>query len=332
MNDMATARANILDESTKTARSAIDLSIVIPVYYNEGSLSNTIASLASEVLEHNAGLQCEIICVDDGSGDGSLAELLSLRKRYPHLIKVIKFTRNFGQVAALFAGFSIARGRCVVAMSADGQDPASLINDMLKVHLDESMDIVICTREGRDESYYRILTSKLFYWLMRKLSFPNMPGGGFDFVLLGRRVLDVMLRNQDAHPFLQGQILWTGFKTKFIRYHRREREIGTSRWTFGKKITMLIDGVMSYSFVPIRFMSIAGATIALLGFLYAVVIFILKLVWGNPVPGMALLTILILVLGGFQLLTLGIIGEYLWRTLAQVRNRDPYVIDAVYDD
>ena len=172
----------------------------------------------------------------------------------------------------------------------------------------------------------------IFYRLIRKLSFPNMPEGGFDYLLLGRRALDLLMRNQEAHPFFQGQILWTGFKTEFLKYHRREREIGKSRWTFGKKITMLIDGVMSYSFVPIRFMSVSGVMVALLGFLYAIVIFIGKLVWGNPVPGMALLPILILVLGGFQLLTLGIIGEYLWRTLAQVRNRDPYVIDAVYDD
>lgn len=332
MNEMTMVDDTARNDSSGAPQAVVDYSIVIPVYYNEGSLSLTIASLKSEVIDKNIALRCEIICVDDGSGDGSLAELLRLRKQYPKLVRVVKLTRNFGQVCALMAGFSIVRGRCIVVLSADGQDPPGLVNEMLKAHLDESMEIVICTREGRDESYYRRLTSKLFYWLMRKLSFPNMPGGGFDYLLLGRRALDVLLRNQEAHPFFQGQILWMGFKTKFIKYHRREREVGTSRWTFGKKVTALIDGVMSYSFMPIRFMSVAGVVVALLGFLYAIAIFVGKLVWGNPVPGMALLPILILVLGGFQLLTLGIIGEYLWRTLAQVRNRELYVIDEIYDD
>jgi glycosyltransferase involved in cell wall biosynthesis len=311
--------------------ASVDCSIVIPVYYNEGSLSKTMASLKAEVIDPNSDLTCEVIFVDDGSRDGSLAELLRLHDEHPGLVKVIKFTRNFGQVAALMAGCGMAKGRCVVLMSADGQDPAGLIVDMLKVRLEESVDIVVCSRQGRDESQYRIWTSKLFYWLMRRLSFPNMPGGGFDFVLLSRRVVEVILRNQEAHPFLQGQILWTGFTTKFIDYVRREREIGASRWTLKRKITYLIDGVVGYSFVPIRLTALGGAVVAFIGFAYACVILVAKIAWGNPVPGGALTPILILILGGCQLLMLGIMGEYVWRILAQARHRDPYIIDAIYD-
>lgn len=315
-----------------SADSTVDYSIVIPVYFNEGCLTSTMASIKNDVIARNPGLCCEVIFVDDGSGDGSLDELLRLYEQAPHVVKIIKLTRNFGQASALLAGFAYARGKCVVAMSADGQDPAVLVNEMLEAHFEERFEIVVCTRQGRDESYYRILTSKLFYALIRKLSFPNMPAGGFDFVLLGRRALHVLLRNQESHPFFQGQILWLGFKTKFTEYRRLERKVGQSRWTFGKKLTYLIDGVMSYSFLPLRFMSIAGSLFALLGFLYALVVLVARLVWGNPVQGWTPLMIVILVMGGFQMLMLGVVGEYLWRTLAQVRNRDPYIIETIYDN
>jgi glycosyltransferase involved in cell wall biosynthesis len=317
-------------EMATTADSVVDYSIVIPVYFNEGSLTETMTSIKNDVIARNPNLCCEIIFVDDGSGDGSLDELLRLREKDPQIVKVIKLTRNFGQVNALLAGFSLVRGKCVIAMSADGQDPATLINEMLKSHFEEKFEIVACARQGRDESWYRILTSKLFYALMRKLSFPNMPPGGFDFILLGRRALNVLLRKQEAHPFFQGQILWTGFKSKFTEYRRQNRKVGQSRWTFAKKLTYLIDGVISYSFLPIRLMSGVGILTALLGFLYAVIIFVSFMVWGHPVQGWVPLMIVMLITGGFQMLMLGVIGEYLWRTLAQVRNRDPYIIEAIY--
>ncbi|RPI56910.1 MAG: glycosyltransferase [Chloroflexi bacterium] len=312
------------------AVSAVDYSIVIPVYYNEGLLTDTMASLQRDVIDCNPGLSCEVIFVDDGSGDGSLAELIQIYEHNPDLVRILQLSRNFGQVSALLAGFARARGRCVVAMSADGQDPAALVNDMLHAHRQEGYEVVICTREGRDESLYRVLTSKLFYSLIRRLSFPQMPAEGFDFVLLGRRALTVLLRNQEVHPFFQGQILWLGFKARFIQYRRQARKIGTSRWTFGKKFTYLIDGVMSYSYFPLRLMSGTGIAVALLGFVYALVVLLFKIIWGNPVQGWTPLMIVVLIMGGVQMLMLGVIGEYLWRTLDQVRNRDPYIVDKVW--
>ena len=310
----------------------VDYSIVIPVYFNEGCLAKTVESIKREVIEKKPNLTCEIIFVDDGSEDRSLEELLNIRKKDPDLVKIIKLTRNFGQANALLAGFKYARGKCVVAMSADGQDPTVLINDMLDAHINEGYEVVIATRTGRDESWYRIITSKLFYALIRKMTFPSMPLGGFDFVLMGEHALKVFLRNMDAHPFFQGQILWMGFTPKTIEYHRRERIAGRSRWTFGRKLTYLIDGVLSYSFAPIRAASLSGIILAFLGFLYAFVIFFSKLFWGNPVQGWAPIMIMVLIIGGFQLLMIGIIGEYLWRTLAQVRKRDMYIIDKLYGD
>ncbi len=315
-----------------TTQSPIDCSIIIPVYYNEKVVSITLTALREQVIVPNDSMRFEVIFVDDGSGDGSLAELLTLREQNPDLVKVIKLTRNFGQVNAVLAGLELARGRSMVIMSADNQDPAGLINQMLTAHLDEGYEVVICFREGRDESLFRIWTSRLFYSMIRRLSFPNMPSGGFDYVLLGRRVVQTLLNNREATPFFQGQILWTGYRIKLIGYTRMERTIGRSRWTFGKKLTYLIDGVLGYSYLPIRLMSLTGLLVALLGFLYAVVILITKLVRGLPVEGWAPMMIMILVIGGLQMLMLGVIGEYLWRVLAQVRNRDPYVIDMIYDE
>lgn len=307
-----------------------DYSIVIPVYFNEGCLLPLMRSLESDVISKNPGLTCEIIFVDDGSGDRSLDELLEIREKYDN-VEIVKFTRNFGQVNALIAGFSRAHGKCVIEMSADGQDPPAMINEMLKAYYEDGNEVVVCTREGRDESYYRVATSAIFYKVIKKLVFPNMPESGFDFVLFGDRALKTYLKNVDANPFYQGGILWMGYKTKFIKYFRRQRIAGKSRWTLAKKLTFLIDGVLSYSFFPIRLLSLIGLLIGFLGFVYALDIFIEKILWGNPVTGWTPIMISVLVIGGFQMLMLGMIGEYLWRTLSQVRNREFYVIDDIFE-
>jgi len=189
------------------AGTSVDYSIVIPVYYNEGALSNTMASLEEKVIRPNPDRTCEVIFVDDGSGDGSLDELLRIRAQHPTIVRIAKLTKNFGQLAAVRAGMALARGKCLVTLSADGQDPVSLINDMVASFFDDGYDIVICHRQGRDESYGKIVTSKIFYWLMRRLSFPQMPRGGFDYFLLSRRATRHVLDCQEAHGFLQGQIL-----------------------------------------------------------------------------------------------------------------------------
>lgn len=308
-----------------------DYSVVIPVYYNEGSLLRTFHSIREEVFEKHPQLSHELIFVDDGSGDGSYAKLMEIRREFPGEVRIIKLTRNFGQPSARLAGLSHARGRCVISTAADEQNPVDLMNEMLRSHFEDHCEVVICVRRQRDESWYRTLTSRFFYFLIKQLSFENMPVEGFDYVLLGRKPLDVILRNQEAHSFFQGQILWTGFTPKFLDYRRLERKHGRSRWTLGKKITLLMDGVLGYSFLPIRLMSIIGVSISLLGFAYAGVVVVRRLLWGTLVPGWSTLTIAVFVIGGVQILMLGIIGEYLWRSLAQNRNRDAYVIEEILE-
>ena len=309
-----------------------DVSIVLPVYFNEENLPRTFASIQTEVVDAQPRRTFELVFVDDGSGDRSLDVLLELQRRHPELIRIIKLTRNFGQVSAQWCGYAHARGGIVVSMSADGQDPARLVNEMLDAHVREGYEVVICVREERAESAYRVATSRLFYWLMRKLSFPDMPRGGFDFVSMTRRALDVFLANREAHPFFQGQVLWMGFTPKRIPYSREARVGGRSRWTFGRKLTYLIDGVLSYSYAPLRFMSLIGLVVACCGFLYALLIAALRLTGVLPRLGLVNpLMVVVLTMGGTQMLMLGIIGEYIWRTLAQARNRPLYVVDRVYE-
>ncbi len=293
----------------------VDFSIVIPVYYNEGSLKLIYKALEEKVININTDKSCEIIFVDDGSGDNSFNELMEIRNENPHLVKVIKFVRNFGQLQAVIAGYKIARGKCVISISADLQDPPEMINDMLNYHFNEGYPIVVCSRESRDESFFRRSTSQIFYSLMKKLSFPNMPTKGFDYILLSETVKNIILENQETNAFFQGQVLWTGYNIKFIPYKREKRAIGKSRWTFSKKLKYLIDGLLSYSYFPLRVMSVTGLIVALLGFLYALIILIGRIFGSVPVQGWAPLMIIILVLSGIQMLMLGIIGEYLWRAL-----------------
>lgn len=313
------------------SNSEISCSIVIPVFCNELNIEPTFNKIHDVVIKKNPHLKFEIIFVDDGSYDNSLEKLIELKKSHEGLIKIIKFTRNFGQVNAIYAGYSRAKGKCIVNISADLQDSPELINEMFKYHFEENYPIVICTRSDRDESFARRTTSKMFYAAMRKLSFSNMPAGGFDFLLIDQKVKSLLLSNMEANAFWQGQILWTGYKVKFIPYTRQKRELGESKWTFSKKLKYLIDGVLGYSFLPIRLMSILGLLISLSGFIYSIFIVIAKFTGNVPFQGWAPLMILVLLLSGFQMLMLGIIGEYLWRTLDEVRRRQAYVIESFYD-
>lgn len=309
----------------------IDYSIIIPVYYNEGSIEKTFNVLYEKVISKNKDLTCELIFIDDGSKDNSFNEMLRLKEKHPDLVKIIKLTRNFGQVSAINAGYHHAKGKCMINISADLQDPPELINEMITSHFRDKHEIVIGTRESRDDSYFTAKTSDIFYKLIAKLSFHNMPSGGFDCALISRKVINIIFDKLESNPFWQGQILWTGYEIKYIPYQRKMREIGKSRWTLSKKIKYLIDGVTSYSYFPLRLMSVIGSLVALIGFLYAIVIVLAKIFGDVPFRGWAPIMILILVLSGIQMLMIGVIGEYLWRVLDQVRKRLPYVIDKIYD-
>lgn len=308
---------------------SLDYSIVVPVYQNEASLEDTFRILKENVIDNNPQYSAEIIFVDDGSTDNSLKVLYNLYRSYPELITIVKLTRNFGTYPAIVAGYEKASGKCIINISADLQDPPELINDMLDYYFKENYNIVICHRESRDESFYRKITSKIFYNIIKKYCFSNMPAGGFDFILISDKLKNEILQNLGADFFLQGELLWTGYDIKYIPYQRKEREKGVSQWTFSKKLKWFIDSIMSCSFLPIRLMSVVGIFIAITGFIYAGFVFFQRLLVDDYIYGWAPIIILILVLSGVQMLMLGTIGEYVWRTLSQTRNKPKYVIDKV---
>jgi dolichol-phosphate mannosyltransferase len=308
----------------------IDYSIVIPVYFNEGSLRELVASIRDEALGKLSDRRGEIIFVDDGSGDASYAVLQALQHEHSEFVRVVKLSRNFGQVNAIWCGLSLAP-KVAVVMAADGQDDPRYALTMLQAHFAGEAEIIIGTRSEREDSLYRRLTSKLFYRLMRVLSFPEMPLGGFDFFLLGDRARRALLACYQHHGFLQGQILQLGFQKTFLPYHRQTRTHGRSRWSFARKLTYLVDGVLGYSYLPIRIMSGTGALCAVFGFIYACIVLFARLVFGNPIKGWAPLMITVLVIGGLQMLMLGVIGEYLWRVFAQVRGVQPYIVENILE-
>ncbi len=299
------------------------ISFVVAVYHNEGALSKThekIQSVFSNELTHH---EYEIVFIDDGSKDGSLREILNLREQ-DHRVKVITFTRNFGQMAAMLAGFREATGEAVINISADLQDPVELIPQMVE-KWQGGAEIVICYRADRSDTLFAKLFSRFAYSVLR-MSHPQIPAGGFDFVLMDRKVMDAFNAIDVRHRYFQGDLLWTGYRTSFIPYARLKRTIGKSQYNFAKKLKNFIDAVLDASYLPIRFISLVGLITSALGVLYSVTIVISWLRGETPFEGWAPIMIVILLVGGLIMVMLGVIGEYVWRINEEVRKRPNYVV------
>jgi dolichol-phosphate mannosyltransferase len=304
------------------------LSFIIPVFRNQGSLKPTYDKILNEVISIQVNYDYEFIFVNDGSDDDSLNELIKLHEA-DSKVKVISFSRNFGQVPAIVAGLKAATGDLAINMSADLQDPPKLINDMIEAY-DQGNEIVICYRLDREDTFISKKVSALFYGLM---NFANnrIPKGGFDFLLLGRKAIDSINQINERNRFFQGDIMWLGFPVKYIPYKRLRREIGKSQWTLSKKVKYFIDGMLNTSYLPIRFMTLVGIISATCGFIYTVVIVYNRLINNIPFKGWAPIMILILIIGGLIMLMLGVIGEYIWRIYDETRNRPYYIIDRELD-
>jgi glycosyltransferase involved in cell wall biosynthesis len=299
------------------------ISIVVAVYHNEGAITRTHEAIRGVFTEQLPGYDYELIFVDDGSTDGSLDEMLAVRERDPH-VKAITFTRNFGQMAAMLAGFKEATGDAVINISADLQDPIDLIPRMVEMW-DGGTELVICFRVERSDSFAARALSKVAYSLLR-LSLPQIPKGGFDFVLMDRVVMDSFNAIDVRHRFFQGDLLWAGYRTSFIPYQRQKRTIGRSQYSFGKKLKNFIDAILDASYLPIRFISFLGFLTAGLGFLYSLTIIIAWLAGDTPFSGWAPLMMAVLLVGGLIMIMLGVIGEYVWRINEEVRKRPNYVV------
>ena len=299
------------------------VSFVVAVYHNEGAISKTHEKIQSVFLKELAQHEYEIVFVDDGSKDGSLQEILRLKEQ-DYRIKAITFTRNFGQMAAMLAGFKEATGDAIINISADLQDPVELIPQVVEKWQSGS-EIVICYRTDRSDTMLTKLYSRLAYSVLR-MALPQIPPGGFDFVLMDRIVMDSFNAIDVRHRFFQGDLLWTGYRTSFIPYARLKRTIGKSQYNFGKKLKNFLDAVLDASYLPIRFISLMGLITSALGIIYSATIVFSWFRGETPFAGWAPIMIAILLVGGLIMVMLGVIGEYVWRINEEVRKRPNYVV------
>jgi polyisoprenyl-phosphate glycosyltransferase len=304
------------------------LSIVIPVYFNAESLPvlfERLRDIERQVTSINMVL--ELIFVDDGSGDTSLAELLRIKNVRPET-KVIKLTRNFGAVHASKCGLQFVTGDCFMILSADLQDPPELVMQMVEKWRVGSQ-LPLCERISREDPLISKIYASLFYWLLHRLVISDYPDGGYDMALMDKSLLPHILHSS-KNLYTPLLAYWLGHRPEVIHYHRLKREHGKSRWTFKKKFKAFLDVMLGFSVTPIRLISAFGVIVAAISFAYGVSVVVNAFLGNVPVAGFASLAALITFLLGLVIIMLGIIGEYLWRVFDEVNKRPEVVIDEVY--
>ena len=297
------------------------LSIVIPVYYNEDNLIPLYKDIKEKIISKKI-FQYEIIFVDDGSKDNSWEVINKLAEKDKNIVP-IKLSRNFGSNAAEYCGLFNATGDVVVTKAADLQEPTELILEMYDKWL-QGNNVVLAVREDRED---KSIFSELYYWLVRKTSFKDMPKHGFDTYMIDRKVVDVLKNLDEINSTITCQLLWCGFKTVSVYYVRRKREIGTSKWTLKKKIRMVMDTLFSFSTLPITFLSTVGVLSCVGSFIWGIYLIIDRLANGADVPGFASLFIFQLFSFGIIMISLGVLGNYLWRTFDATRNRPVFIVE-----
>jgi dolichol-phosphate mannosyltransferase len=300
------------------------VSVVVPVYCNAGSLPELYRCLAAVAAERS-DLGFEFVFVDDGSFDESYAVLCRLEAADPR-VQVVKLSRNFGSNAALTAGLGVARGACVAMVAADLQDPPELIGELVR-RWENGTRVVLAARRTRGDALLTRLPAAVFNRLFRRLVFRDFPPNGFDFALIDRQIVDLIVQCAEKNSYIFGLIMWSGFRREVLEYDRAERRHGVSMWTFWRKVKYFVDAFSAFSYLPLRAASVAGMLLALVGMLYAVVVFTARIVGGIPVEGWATMMIVVLLASGTQMLMLGLIGEYVWRALEQSRSRPLFVVE-----
>lgn len=300
------------------------ISVVIPVYYNQDNLKPLYRDIQEKLFIHEE-FEWELVIVNDGSQDGSYEVMEELADQ-DERIKIYSLSRNFGSHAAILCGLSKCTGDCAIIKAADMQEPTGMIIDMV-ASWKKGNNVVLAVRKEREEKGSQKFFANFYYWLVRKTSLPSMPKGGFDVYLIDRKVINVLLALDERNSALTGQILWSGFKTEKIYYTRLRREIGKSRWTFRKKIRLVTDTLFSFSTLPITIVSSIGALSCIGGAIWALVVLVFRLMGKIAVSGWTTMFIFNLFSFGVTMLTLGILGGYLWRTFDASRNRPPYIIE-----
>jgi dolichol-phosphate mannosyltransferase len=307
------------------------VSLVIPIFKNESNLEDLLPMLVQQkkVFEKE-GHTLEPILVVDGSPDNCLEILLNAKSQslIPKATKIIELSKNYGQVSAILAGLEVSTGNCSICYSADLQDPPELMLKLFRNFLDKK-EIVIAVRSSREDNLLQNATSKIAYWLLRIKS-PEIPKGGFDFFLLGNNAKRFILERAGSRRFLQGDILNLGFSPEFIKYRRLKRTKGKSSYTFRTRFNLFTDALFDSTDLFIKLATRIGFIIAFSGLISAIFVLIGYLKGYSPYNGFAAIFSSILVLGGFQLVMLGVIGEYIYRIYDIARNRPRYIIKNIF--
>jgi dolichol-phosphate mannosyltransferase len=299
------------------------LSLLIPVLNEEESIRKLVPAV-DEAFTLETDVVLEFVFVDDGSYDSTFSILVALANQDSR-VKVVRLSRNFGSHAALLAAFTYCTGDVASYLAADLQDPPSVLREMLQ-KWKEGSSVVWGQRIKREEPLSQKLFAQLYYQLMRRYALPQIPAGGLDICMIDRKVIDTIVEMREKNTSIFGLVLWSGFPPSFVHYERRQRQHGASRWTLGKKIKLVVDSFVAFSFTPIRLVTYLGLCFAFLGFGYGTFTVIRALMGYTTIQGWASIITLILFLSGVQLLMLGIVAEYLWRTFDESRQRPPFII------
>jgi glycosyltransferase involved in cell wall biosynthesis len=309
---------------TRRARAEkIDLSLVVPCY-NEAPVLDAFFARVLPVLE-GTGLTYEIVCINDGSEDGTLGALTARKKAIPQLV-VIDLARNFGKEAALTAGVDHARGRAVIPIDADLQDPPELIGEMVK-RWQGGAEVVLAQRADRSsDSFLKRVSANAFYRLHNFMARPNLPRNVGDFRLMDRAVVDIVTQLPERQRFMKGLFAWPGFSAEIVPYVREPRAAGETAWSYWRLWNLALDGITGFTTLPLRLWSYLGLAVFAGAILYAFLIILQVIIFGVDVPGFASLLVAVLVLGGMNMIGIGILGEYIGRIQNEVKGRPIYVV------
>lgn len=302
------------------------LSIVTPAY-NESENLPLLYRRLQDVLS-SLNIEWEWIVVDDHSRDQTF-EVIRQIAAQDSRVRGVRFARNFGSHTAILCGLENAKGDCAVVMAADLQDPPETIQPLME-KWNGGAQVVWAVRAHREEEAASTVGfAKLYYFMMREIvGMKEMPSTGADFFLIDRRVIDVLFQFKETNASILALITWLGFQQDSILYDKQARHHGHSGWNLEKKLKLVVDSIASFTYLPIRLMSYIGFVIALLGFVYALIVFVNALI-GKPTEGWSSLMVVVLVVGGMQMLMMGVLGEYVWRALDESRRRPRYWIEAM---
>jgi len=300
------------------------ISIIIPTYNEKGNL-HLLYSRLINVCKIITNYKFEVVFVDDCSSDGTYNVLQELAAK-DERVQIIRFSRNCGSHAAVSAGLHFCRGDAAIMIAADLQDPPEIIPDLIS-KWEKGLMVVWGVRKNREgENFITRAFSRLFYFLMNHLTDIRQASTGADIFLIDKKVIESFKQSPEKNTSVYMLIAWLGFSQTSIEYTKEERHSGKSKWGLSKQLKLFFDSLISFSYVPLRMMSLVGTIAALFGLSYGMAVFFNAL-GGNPIQGWSSLMIVVLLLGGFQMVMMGMLGEYLWRTYDEARGRPRYVIE-----